>query len=979
MANMFEKCATEREVELKKVEKKIVSNEAMEEKSTTLSLSPTVSNKKVFKMMTLQRDTTCRNLSTRVDRSMSKRCSDDMEGNLTVHSSNLIESLDTRPNEMREDNPFYWYFRLESLGKRIQTKEMVDEAISNFSVDNNLYTILKVISKKYLTREVCMTAVSKNGLNLKYVPMQYRDVDMCFISVQSNGGALKEIPEQILLGEKGYELCLTAVSNDFEGNALSFVPDCYLRGEKGRELCKVAVRSNGYSFEYIPMCLKTKEFAKLAVEAPFPVRDVVLPDGSYSTQRAYLAYRPILSIIPEKIVSQELVNAAVRLHPENIRYAPPEFVSRDLCFEIVEQNPTNLRYMPFFSKELVNYAMNLNPRAILCVPQSLLTFKLCRDALRKDPTISIERFPEAIRKKLEKEFHADAVIKYEPIALETPISTVCAEQMISVVDKAHTYDLSISDGSVDTIYYVTDIHLEHQLVKAPNEIMKLSLPEIKRLIKSKISEFVASVPDITGTLLIGGDVADSVELESAFYEQLAAFDGWRGRIIAILGNHELWDGDPRGVKPARSVDEIISSYRQALPSRIKLLENELFIMYKGFRSTVLDEPTILNARVEELTKACADSTFILLGGIGFSGLNPIYNAKMGLYRAAVSTEEDIERSNRFKALYDKVLSCAGDFRVIVLTHMQMADWSDARYNPNWIYVSGHTHQNTFLLREDGTAVFSDNQIGYKPKPWYLNSFSLDVHKYDPFESFSDGIHRITREQYVEFNRCQGIEMQSMKCLGDLYALKRNGVYMFVIETDSSLCLLEGGRRHRLDYDISYYYNNLPEYLRKVRGAFAPYQKALSMISDEVKAIGGTGAIHGCIVDIDWFNHVYLNPFDGKVTPYFALDMTNKLIFEDMKSMFESSPVPPQLVDGSSMIVRYSKLAKEMKLPILSRNSNQKWERITIPQIVLDRSMYDPSRVMRSVQYIFDQNVLRVWNDAILVIEDNNEPKALIGD
>ena len=122
-------------------------------------------------------------------------------------------------------------------------------------------------------------------------------------------------------------------------------------------------------------------------------------------------------------------------------------------------------------------------------------------------------------------------------------------------------------------------------------------------------------------------------------------------------------------------------------------------------------------------------------------------------------------------------------------------------------------------------------------------------------------------------------MQSMKHPGDLYALKYDDVYMFVLESASSLCLLEGGRRHKLDCDISYYYENLPEYVRKVRSAFMPYQKALSMVSDEVMAIGGSGSIHGCIVDIDWFNHIYLNPFDGKVTPYFALNTTDKLVFK----------------------------------------------------------------------------------------------------
>ena len=905
-----------------------------------------------------------------------------MEDGHVVQKSSLIEHLDSKPGVIGSDNPFYWYIHLESLGKRAQTKELVDEAVNGFSVDNHAYTILKVIAKKYLTREVCEIAVRKNGLNLKYVPEQYRDISMCMSAVQSDGGALRDVPAQILLGDKGYELCYTAVCNDFEGQALSLVPNCCLRGKEGKALYEAAVRANGYALEYVPKRLITKELARTAIETPFPVKEILWPDGSRLAQSAYRSYCPVLSFVPEKCMSEELVALSARLYPESLRYAPAEFVSRDLCLEVVERDPMNLQYVPMPDKKLVDSALQANPRAILAVPESMLTLKRCRDALRRDPTIPIEKLPEGYRKKLEKEFRSDTFVKYEPIALETPALSNGDKRAISQADESHTYELASADNSAKSIYYITDIHLEHQLVKKPGDIVKLSLPEIRERIDNKIAELLASVSDARGTLLIGGDVADSVELETLFYERLTSLTEYHGRwygdVFAVLGNHELWDGDPMGLKPARPVDEIITDYRQAVPNEVTLLENELFIVYKGLRKAVLDEKAILNASVEELTEACSNSTFLLLGGIGFSGLNPVYNAEMGLYRATVSTEEDIARSKRFRAVYEKVLASAKDIPVIVLTHTQMADWSDAQYNPKWIYVSGHTHQNTFLLQSDGTSVFSDNQVGYKPKPWHLNSFTINVHRYDPFKDYPDGIHQITRDQYVEFNRCQGITVQGMKYPGDLYVLKCDGVYMFVLESTSSLCLLEGGRRHKLDYDVNYYYDNLPDYIRKVRVAFAPYQKALSMVSDEVKALGGSGCVHGCIVDIDWFNHVYLNPFDGKVTPYFALNTTNKLVFKDMESLLESSPCPPLLDDDESMVVRFYAMNAEGKLPVLSRKANKKWELATVPQVVLDRSMYEPSRIMRSIQYIFDRNVLRVWNEAVLAVDDHEGSQTLPG-
>ena len=58
MANMFEKYASDREAEHKKIEKAIVADATADEKRTTLSLSLTVSDKKELKMMAAERETT---------------------------------------------------------------------------------------------------------------------------------------------------------------------------------------------------------------------------------------------------------------------------------------------------------------------------------------------------------------------------------------------------------------------------------------------------------------------------------------------------------------------------------------------------------------------------------------------------------------------------------------------------------------------------------------------------------------------------------------------------------------------------------------------------------------------------------------------------------------------------------------------------------------------------------------------------------
>lgn len=119
---------------------------------------------------------------------------------------------------------------------------------------------------------------------------------------------------------------------------------------------------------------------------------------------AYRSYRPVLSLVPEKCMSEELVALSARLYPESLSYAPSEFVSRDLCLELVERDPMNLRYVPMPDKKLVDSALQANPRAILAVPESMLTLKRCRDALRRDPTILLRSSPKATARSWKRNF-----------------------------------------------------------------------------------------------------------------------------------------------------------------------------------------------------------------------------------------------------------------------------------------------------------------------------------------------------------------------------------------------------------------------------------------------------------------------------------------------------------------------------------------------------------------------------------------------
>ena len=38
---------------------------------------------------------------------------------------------------------------------------------------------------------------------------------------------------------------------------------------------------------------------------------------------------------------------------------------------------------------------------------------------------------------------------------------------------------------------------------------------------------------------------------------------------------------------------------------------------------------------------------------------------------------------------------------------------------------------------------------------------------------------------------------------------------------------------------------------------------------------------------------------------------------------------------------------------------------TVPELILDREMYKPSAIMKSFQYVIENNIVRIWRDDIL--------------
>ena len=861
----------------------------------------------------------------------------------TAHINRLKEHFGFMPINPTEN--FYEYpcaGTLSNIPKAIQTEEMVLLALEN--EEPYATPVLKYTAKRLKTDEMCDKAVAANVLNFIYTPEEYRTAERCFEAVSRDTGEVT--------GERAL---------------LSAVPEKVLNGAFGGEIYATAVAANWRSLSFVPKEYISPKLLMDAAEA--------IPEGYSLCDVSYY--------FPRKKLTKTLCVAIMRRTGKGYDSLPPRFKK---------------------DKDVIDAAMSSYPDVVMELTDEQLTEERLRRALELDNTL-FHRLSDEILDRFGIEHPAnetqakDAASSLPEIrAVELELPEVPGTSLVTTASSLPVlYDLTAGDNipNIGKFFYITDLHLESQL-----GLTGMTVDEIKGNVAQKVDEMLGglSKEDMAdGVLLVGGDVADSEEVAKIFFD--AVFFHFHGPIIFVLGNHELWDGCTYANGKScqkRSIDEVVTAYKQfnktkfGFEAKMYCLENEVLVCYKNSmyqnsdefgvgRKTagmprgglcVLTEEMLLNTSTDDLQEFFDECSMIVLGGLGFCGLNPRYNADTGLFRDRVSREEDIERSKRFRAVYDRVMSCASDKRVVVLTHTQMEDWTTDAPNKGWVYVNGHTHQNGLVKTEDGITVLYDNQVGYKPKKWHLNQFSLERY-YDPFEAWADGIYQITPQQYMDFNAGRGIQMEYFRQQGDIYALKQKGVYMFMLQYGLGLYLLRGGQKLNVFHGLEYYAANLEKYVERIQMAFKPYRNALDKIAAEVKRFGGSGYVHGSIVDIDYYNHIYLDPFDGYLMPYFALDVTARREFRSVRELLESSPIPALGSDGKPLLSAYTKLLDAGGVSILAPTVKEDALAVVPMEVLDEKNIYTPSRVMKSIQYLLDKGVVRVWNDAVLSMPDRN--------
>lgn len=490
------------------------------------------------------------------------------------------------------------------------------------------------------------------------------------------------------------------------------------------------------------------------------------------------------------------------------------------------------------------------------------------------------------------------------------------------------------------VCYISDLHLLHRIKNAKTK----NYSDIVYI----INRVAATIAEETGdVLLIGGDVSSTYSYFELFVSQLRVelerHHKYSTEVFFTLGNHELWDF------PDYPLRKIVDEYRDCLAEYDMFLLQNNIIYSEGYNCWhIISEEEISKMDTQEIRQKLREANTILFGGIAFSGCNEKFNANNLMYRLTIDRDQEIKESAIFEKLYEKVVSAVPDRDVIVLTHMPLPCWrKEVEYQKGYIYVNGHTHKNYFY--DDGEKrIYADNQIGYKGIEAHLKYFQIDL-DYDYFSDYKDGIYTITREDYRTFYRGKNIMLTFNREYDELYMLKKNGYYLFLLERNEDLYILNGGQIKKASCDdVDYYYDNMEAQIARIKGPLDKYTEYQKKIAAEIRKIGGTGKIHGCIIDIDFFNHVYVHPANGSIIGYYALDMINKRVYPSVEALLETQT--PSLYNN------YKKLLEEPQsnLPTLFKGA------VAIaPQEYLETDIYKVSLEIKKMQRL-ESNVLSTW-------------------
>ena len=473
---------------------------------------------------------------------------------------------------------------------------------------------------------------------------------------------------------------------------------------------------------------------------------------------------------------------------------------------------------------------------------------------------TLNRYKELFKtNKLDKQLeHQQKYKEYLMQKIEKTKSLLTNFDLQKLVNYRNRYrpneDLHIAFKSFSKVKSFQKLNLSNKEINSIKELTKL-LKQIKdcreeiATINQRIEWLNANIEDLEKEC---GKPLNEIKLTDYKLGKLQ-------NVYFILGNHEYFDFS--------SVPEAVNFYKTNLAKYgVIVLQNEMVELKRTVYNN--GEPKQVN--------------YILYGGTGFAKYDEQFNANNTLCYDGFTRENEIEEGSKFEEGYYKALAKAKQEHKCFLcaSHYPVLSCL-GRFNQETIYFTGHNHINYYEKSED-RVIYADNQIGYSEKEITFRQATTGI-ELNPYRMLEDGIHETTIEDYLQFYRYVGEYITSGKYLHNLfskgnrtfYVIKQNDYFGFFILCSSGpskgISIVNGGKTKKLtkDTDIKWIERNFSQVLFKYFKLLAPLRSVQNQLSKELRKLGLDGKIHGCIVDIDYYHHIMINPADGTIQFYYS--------------------------------------------------------------------------------------------------------------
>ena len=434
-------------------------------------------------------------------------------------------------------------------------------------------------------------------------------------------------------------------------------------------------------------------------------------------------------------------------------------------------------------------------------------------------------------------------------------------------------------------------------------------------------------------------------------------------VFVVLGNHEYIDFE--------DISSCVSYYQSELSKiGIKLLHNNCYVYDK----------------------------WMIYGGTGFAKYNKVWNANNLICCPNFSRDDEIRETELFENVYKKALRDAKEKHLCFLcvSHYPISACLNDKYDKEAIYFTGHDHRNKYV-RNSEKVLYADNQIGYKDND-IVFKIATTGFEVNPYANMQDGLYVTTIEDYLQFYRYIGeyigkgnlLYQRCQNGKADLYVIKRKGYYGFFIinpeGTSKGISIVNGGVTKKLtgSTDMSWICENFDVVLSKYLLVLTPLRNAQEQLAKELKELGLLGEIHGCIVDIDFYHHIMLNPADGSMTFYFSSEFGKTLNLDSFKNVITSIEKHNLIlspIECKNLKKKYVEKSKENNYLlnvtsnsylIESENTDAEEASEREEQIVSRTDgMYGVSRKVNPLQRLFNGHVLRDFD--LILTETNQKP------